>query len=742
MSQPSATAGRVRARHGIDILFAVALTALALAGWWTTYAGPGWWIAAAVAALLSVLIAVAISDAGGGAEFVLLALLLVYLVAAGPITAGALTLPGIDGLEQGISGTGRVWTTLLTTHPPVDATGSVLLAPVLVGLFAPGLSVSLAVRSRRMLAPLVPPALALVAVLLLGRYEPVSVLAQGAAFGGVAILWMRVRALRLEEAQSGRDPSRHWRIAGSTGLILVAVLVASAVTGPASSSRLVLRDQVAAYDVARLATPLDTFRHYTQQPRGTEGNLYDDRLLRVTGAPAGTRIRFAALDAYGGQRWTADNDTDPGRTDDRFLRLSTSIDNPATGQPLDVSVTLGRAWALPWVPTVGSLQTFERGREAGADPGTEADALRYNPATQTGVVTDELQPGDRYSFRTRVGDDTLSRTMEPSTVLDPDLYAQGEFLDEALALWTVGALTPMDALAKAAAALKKIGRYSDGAAGFQTAFEAGHSVERLGEDFVLAAPTVGNDEQYAAVMALVANRLRIPARVVVGAVLRDNGAVVGRDVEAWVEVRIADGTWRTLPTETFMGRRPPEQPTGGPRVGPRVFPPPTLPPDQPRPEPEPDDRLEPDEPSSAPADDGSPLGLMLLGLPVLLLGTPPVVKAVRRRRRLRSPRPSARYSGAWLELVDHARDLGQPVPSGLTRPAEARLLERVGAPVGVLAAEADRQVFAATPPRPADAADFWDLVRDRRSGLTASVRPWRRIWAFFSPASLRRPRPM
>ena len=62
-----------------------------------------------------------------------------------------------------------------------------------------------------------------------------------------------------------------------------------------------------------------------------DGNVFRKKLLTVRGAPAGTRIRFAALDTYDGTHWAADNDTDPERVDDRFLRLSSTIDNPADG---------------------------------------------------------------------------------------------------------------------------------------------------------------------------------------------------------------------------------------------------------------------------------------------------------------------------------------------------------------------------------------------------------------------------
>ena len=94
---------------------------------------------------------------------------------------------------------------------------------------------------------------------------------------------------------------------------------------------------------------------------------------------------------------------------------------------------------------------------------------------------------------------------------------------------------------------------------------------------------------------------------------------------------------------------------------------------------------------------------------------------------------SERYAGAWLELVDQARDLGRPVPPGLTRPAQARVLDR-GA---MLAAEADLRIFGADEPDPAEAEAFWALVRDERAGLTAGYSRWQRLRAALSLASLR-----
>ena len=110
------------------------------------------------------------------------------------------------------------------------------------------------------------------------------------------------------------------------------------------------------------------------------------------------------------------------------------------------------------------------------------------------------------------------------------------------------------------------GKYSDGVGRTERIYVAGHSAWRLSDEFVNAPQIVGNDEQYAATMALIANDIGVPARVVLGAVVPEGGRVTGKDVSAWVELRAADGSWRTLPTEAFMST--PRRPTRCPRPTP------------------------------------------------------------------------------------------------------------------------------------------------------------------------------
>ena len=178
----------------------------------------------------------------------------------------------------------------------------------------------------------------------------------------------------------------------------------------------------------------------------------------------------------------------------------------------------------------------------------------------------------------------------------------------------------------------------------------------------------------------------MPARVVLGAEVPEGGVVTGKDVSAWVELRAADGSWRTLPTEAFMSDEPPADQlpeTNTPMTGTVVPPPAPIPPpsdagdqsdadlkerkaDKKEADEEEDeesvvdraarlDRRWSRRTSGARCSPSCSWSAPILGL-----------KLLRRRRRRNAAVVSARFVGAWRELVDHARDLGQPVPLGPT----------------------------------------------------------------------------
>jgi hypothetical protein len=357
------------------------------------------------------------------------------------------------------------------------------------------------------------------------------------------------------------------------------------------------------------------------------------------------------------------------------------------------------------------------------------EGLRYNLATATAVVPVGVGKGDDYEFTAVLPPQRLTPRMRPWT--GPVMPVEGmEQVDPLIQPVLASRAPPMRKVFVLAKFLREEGRYSDGAKPGETRFAAGHDLERIVDDFLLTKRPVGNDEQYAAAMAMLANRLGVPARVVVGAVVPRDGKVRGEDVHAWVELRVSDGSWRVLPTEEFMGEKPPRRNLSvapRPRVPPRAVVEPREPVTQPEVQ---------REQQAKDVADAEQRSLVLRVLPwtllVLLVLALPIAKLLRREVRRRRGRPSDRVAGAWAELVDHARDLGIAVPSGATRPAQARVL----AVAGDFPQRADHDVFAEAEPEEAEVARAWDdLGRERRT-LGAGRPVLRRLWAPFSPASL------
>jgi hypothetical protein len=280
--------------------------------------------------------------------------------------------------------------------------------------------------------------------------------------------------------------------------------------------------------------------------------------------------------------------------------------------------------------------------------------------------------------------------------------------------------------------LRQNGRYSDGGSRLERGYLPGSSPQRLGPGFFTAHTIVGDDEQYAAFMALAANRLGVPARVVVGAVPDRQGWVRGRNVSAWVELRVADGSWRVLPTARFMTHRPPDgvvatppqryvkQSTARDRA---------QPPRGERPRSASSANQGPTHPARSPA--AWALVLVLVLVLLLAVGVP-AAKGLRRRRRRRRQPVHARFVGGWDEVLDLVRDLGGEVPGSLARTEQAR---RLGISLSVARA-ADDAVFAREQPVADDAVTFWVSIDQERHRLALEAGLLRRTWSWWAPTSL------
>ncbi|MEO6511853.1 MAG: transglutaminase-like domain-containing protein, partial [Nocardioides sp.] len=370
--------------------------------------------------------------------------------------------------------------------------------------------------------------------------------------------------------------------------------------------------------------------------------------------------------------------------------------------------------------------------------GVPVDQLRFNPVTSTAIGIRTLGGNDEYEFFADFPDTTLPDDARASRLIDRATYDAAAFLDNWAQAARQGADSRLDAVLRGARMMRERGRYTDGAFGWVVQFTRGQDEARL-DDFMNGPHMVGNDEQYAAAMALLATRLRVPARVVIGARVPDDGIVKGNDVVAWVELRISDGTWRELPRSAYESFRAPRRndPSNEPVVvNPETSPtasatPEASPSPSPSPNPDPDDST--DRPPAASSSSGPWRWLLWLLVPTAV-STVPAYKALRRTRRRRSSRVSVRYVGAWQELVDRARDLGLPVPAHRSRPSQAVALGPATLP---LARTADDAVFGAAAPSPDAADSYWGSVLEVRGGLGPDVPSWRRWLAPFNPASLR-----
>lgn len=733
----------------VDTGFLLALSVVALVGLSPTFSGVAWLLVSVSGLAVGICIA-------AGARVLRVPAMAAVLVGLLALVLGGMVVSGtsfgavVDQVQVG-------WKDLLTTLPPVDATGPVLVLPWLLGLSA-GLLGGLLSRpgagptTARAALPLLAPVLLLAAVILIGVTRPQSLWLQGVAFAGLAVGWLAVRVGRTQTPVRGGS-GRARRVVSSALLVVgagvLALPVATWATGD-DDGRVVLRTQVQPpFDIGQYPSPLASFRRYVEEPDPVDAeNLYDKTLLTVSGAPSGARIRIAALDFYDGIVWgAAENAAGSGieGPDDTFQRVSREIDNPVEGDPVDVTVTVGEGYDAVWLPTIGALQSldFDDG-----DVEAKRETFRYNLASATAVVPSGVHPGDVYEFTGVQPDQDVAASDTPSDNVTDAAFA-ATFLGTQAVQWSAGASESMEQVFAIADHLKTEGKYSDGVLAAERIYHPGHHVKRLSDEFANAPIMVGNDEQYAAIMALLANKVGVPARVVLGAVVPTDGVVRGKDVQAWVELQVADGSWRTLPTETFMDTdRPAEQPpqseeqlSGTVVPPPAPIPPPSTLADQNDAELE-ARKIDRKDDDAGPLEQVAGYLLLYVGGPLLLMllvvGAIVGVKALRRRRRRRAARASSRIVGGWRELVDHARDLGQPVSVGATATRREQSRELVSAGAPELAVRADSHVFGPVSPADADVEAFWAAVDAERRLLSRSVTRRQRARGVVSLRSFRR----
>lgn len=686
------------ARAGADLAVLGTLSVLGVLGLETSFgdynfllAGLGGLIVGTGAAILGYRLRL-------GALVGILAAILAYFLLGTPFTMPAqgllVVFPSVASAAGLAVGAVFGWADIVTLGTPVEAPYYMPVLPYfaawLIAVVGSMLALRWLPRRRRTVwrasALLAGPVLLYLAGILMGTDEPYLAGLRGVAFAVIALVWLGWRRPDTDRGDvpgAGRQLRR--KLAGTAVVVVGAILVGSlagTALAPVQKDRFVLREEIQPpFDPLQFPSPLAGFRRYTK-------TLADTALFTATGMATGQVLRLASMDSYDGKLWNvaaADNEAGGSGS---FRLVGRTIPRPplVTSVQSSVVTITDTGYADVWLPGVGYPSTIDFDDAASS---AEAESLRYNAGSGTAVLTAGVKSGYRYTTRAQLQQTYKDEDLQTVPVAAMTLPAAENIPDVVVAKaaeYTGGADTPIDKLRAIQKALKTQGFLSHGLASDGVPSRAGHGADRIDELFT-RSQMVGDQEQYAAAMALMARSLGYPSRVVMGfAPDVPEGAasveVTGSDVTAWVEVAFDGIGWVPFfptPDQTDVPQDQTPKPKSVPQ--PQVRQPP-------RSDNQSDDLLTAVEIDDTKKDDKDK-GLVLpgwawaviglVGIPALLIYGPLLVigalKARRRRRRRGTGSGDVRVAGSWDELTDGYSELGFEVPRGTTRLHVAAALE-------------------------------------------------------------------
>lgn len=626
---------------------------------------------------------------------------------------GPWILPTFETMNRVLGETFIAPRLFVNTLPPVEASGTLLLLPYAIGFVAALPAAWLALATRRPLAPALSILVALAATILVSVLVPDFYILRGVLLTVLLVSWAAGRARRAEALVGQRR-------SGFVGAVAVVAVVAvvSGLTGllvPDNDQTDRVRLDPSGEGVAVGAAD-------TLPPTGAGRT----ELMRAIGVPEGMRLRFGVLDDYDGEAWIPAEQSPGAGPAGTFRRIGREVEPLRGGQEVEVRVRIRPGYASGWLPMLGELTGLDLDYTDGR---TQLDDVRYNQATSSALVVGGVDPRDNYTFTSVPPASGFSGTDEAMVATEGQRQPQGAFLDQFLTPFDRAELQPLQRVLLMARYLRLNGEVRLAGTSSQKPVDLG--LRLLGAERMSGTPF-----QYTAVTALGASRLGVPARVVVGAEPGARGIIEQRDVQSWVELQLADGTWRALDPQRYTGVHLPAE-ADEERLGAGGFVESELDldPDEIKIPKGADITLSPDAVFEDESGTWPTIGVAVLALAVLLLLTLvgiPAAKALRRQRRRASGGWSGAYVNGWQEVLDAARDVGTPVPDAWSRVAQARQL---GAGLD-LARQADAAVFAPGPGDAADGATFWDACLALRTELIAQADARRQWRALINPASL------
>src|SRR6185437_4345413 len=181
----------------VDAAALFTLGLLAIGEFHSTFAGWAYLAVAALGMLLGLIIA-HIANVLRQPAIVLIAMGVgAFFLLGGAIALrnapGAGAIPTLGTLRGLADGSVQSWRALLTTVPPVDGNGPLLVLPYMLSLFLGLGGFALARRSRTAFWPLVVPLSVFGAVIVLGSLAPAATALTATGFALVGLLWVKAR---------------------------------------------------------------------------------------------------------------------------------------------------------------------------------------------------------------------------------------------------------------------------------------------------------------------------------------------------------------------------------------------------------------------------------------------------------------------------------------------------------------------------------------------------------------------
>jgi len=760
----------LKPRNVVDVIVHTLLALIGIVGLATSFHDLGWLLAGVGGLLVGTGAALAARALRLGALLTVALALVAYLIfgsaLAVPGQATAHVIPTLTSIAS--LGIGAVWgwADLLTLRPPVELPDYVTVVPYLaawvVGLVGATLATRWLPRRRtaaRAAVLLIGPGLLYLASILLGTDEPYYPGIRGVGFAALALVWLGWRHSTVDRVSVGVDGMQRGtlrrRLIGTAVVVLAAIAlgaVSGAALAPTPQNRFVLRDQIVPpFQPLEFASPLAGFRQYSKLD-------VDKTLFTVTGMKPDELLRLATMDSYDGHLWTVAGSTIASDGSGSFALVGGLFPRPplltADGDQT-ISLTIG-AYDDVWIPTVG----YPRSLTLAKQTRDQLAGLRYNATTGSAVLLSGLQKGD-----TVVESGVLQKTdYDDATLRDvptarlqlgpaddiPDIVA-------AKATEFAGSTTaPIEQLRNIEQTLHTQGFLSHGTASDSVPSLAGHGADRM-EALLSGSVMVGDAEQYASAMALMARSLGYPARVVMGfapTVTASESAagspvkVTGHDVTAWVEVPFQGIGWVPfLPTPTQTDVPQDQVPKPQTQPQPQV----RQPPRSQNNENDLVTKVQIDNTDKKTKDAfalpawavAAGLGV---GIPALLILVPLlVVSALKRRRAARrrsAPRKRDAVAGAWDELLDRVGELGIATPAVATtrrrvaESVEPQLTPRPdGLSVATLARRTDDAVFSGRELDDAEVDAVWAEVLATVDAARATLPRWKRALAGYRLAA-------